>query len=234
MSDSTESTTAILTRLFKETDAPLGQEWLDSVPSGWTESSLHSLVVTSGTISAAKAKELYGHTRTKTQMKGISGPYWQKDLATTVTMEMARLNLATDDVESRLLKLRTDKVGGILLVTTIIAEDGLTSPPFITIIGAPSMATHSQPYADNGVLYDDVWDPSVLSRFTPGMKVEDAHCPLLGAQQGFSRAAKLKPGMFHILTEYRSSPFSERCSHLFDGQIFGSDLPSCDFPPGSL
>ncbi len=115
-------------------------------------------------------------------MKGISGPYWQKDLATTVTMEMARLNLATDDVESRLLKLRTDKVGGILLVTTVITEDGLPSPPFIMIVGAPSMATHSQPYTDNGVLYDDVWDPSVLSRFTPALNMEDAHCPLLGAQ----------------------------------------------------
>jgi hypothetical protein len=172
-------------------------------------------------------------------MKGISGPYWQKDLATTVTMEMARLNLATDDVESRLLKLRTDKVGGILLVTTIIAEDGLTSPPFITIIGAPSMATHSQPYADNGVLYDDVWDPSALSRFTPGMNMEDAHCPLLGAQQGFSRAAKLKPGMFHILTDTEPLLFPEGeliCSTIkslavtYHRAIFLPEV--CNFPLG--
>ena len=75
MSESNETSAAILTRLFQATDAPLGQEWLDSVESGWTDSSLHSLVVTSGTISAAKAKELYGHFCTKTQMKSIPGPY---------------------------------------------------------------------------------------------------------------------------------------------------------------
>ena len=65
MSDLTETSAAILTHLFQDQDAPMGQEWLDTVESGWTDSSLHSLVVTSGTLSAAKANELYGHFRTK-------------------------------------------------------------------------------------------------------------------------------------------------------------------------
>jgi hypothetical protein len=79
MSDLTETSVAILTHLFKDPEAPLGKELLDSVDSGWTESSLHHLVVTSGTLSPDKAKELYSHFHTKTQMKSISGRYWQKD-----------------------------------------------------------------------------------------------------------------------------------------------------------
>jgi hypothetical protein len=53
MSDSTESTAAIFTHLFRAKDAKLGKEWLDSVPSGWTDESLHHLVVTKGTITAS-------------------------------------------------------------------------------------------------------------------------------------------------------------------------------------
>jgi hypothetical protein len=54
MSDSTESTIAILNRLFQEAEARLGKAWLDSVASGWTEILLHSPVVTNGTLSVAK------------------------------------------------------------------------------------------------------------------------------------------------------------------------------------
>ena len=52
----------------------MGQEWLDTVESGWTDSSLHSLVVTSGTLSAAKAKELYGHFRSQNTDEEPSWP----------------------------------------------------------------------------------------------------------------------------------------------------------------
>jgi hypothetical protein len=41
------------------------------------------------------------------------------------------------------------------------------------------------------------------------MNMEDAHCPLLGAQQGFSRATKLKPGIFHLLTDTEPLFFPE-------------------------
>ena len=189
MSDSTESSVAILTRLFTDPDAILGQEWLDSVESGWTTASLHRLVVTNGTLSAAKTKELYGHFWTKTQMKGISGPYWQKELVETVKKELkkelVRLNGTDLTMEERLKQLQTDSVGGILLVTKVIEEDGTTSKPFITILAAPSVATFIPPIGDNGVLYEDVWEETVLDRFKPKLVMEKAHCPVLGAQEGF-------------------------------------------------
>ena len=56
-------------------------------------------------------------------------------------------------------------------------------------------------YVENGVLYDDVGDSLVMTCFQPDLNVDEPHCPILGAQQGFTRAPTLKPGMFHILQE---------------------------------
>jgi hypothetical protein len=50
MSDSTEASAAMLTQWFKDADTSLGQEWLDSADSDWINTSLHSLVVTSCTL----------------------------------------------------------------------------------------------------------------------------------------------------------------------------------------
>jgi hypothetical protein len=119
------------------------------------------------------------------------------------------LNTTDVDMDSRILQLRTNKVCGILLVTTILDENGSPSAPFITIVAAPSMAMHTQPFVDNDVLFEDVWDPLVLSHFQPGLVMEDSHCPILGAQQGFTRMTKLKPGMFHILKETQPLLFPE-------------------------
>jgi hypothetical protein len=63
------------------------------------------------------------------------------------------------------------------------------------------MATHKPPFSENGVLFDDIWDPTVLERFKPLLVTEDLHCPILGAQEGFTRALKMQPGMFQILQE---------------------------------
>jgi hypothetical protein len=72
-----ETTAASLTRLFKGPAAKMGTTWTDTVTTGWTEASLHHLVMTKGTLSTAKTKDMYGHVRTKTQMRGITGsPYW--------------------------------------------------------------------------------------------------------------------------------------------------------------
>ena len=201
MSDSIETTAAILTRLFKAPDALMGQDWLDSVASGWTPASLQSLVVTTGTLSASKTKELYGHYRTKTQMRGISGPYWHKEQGDKVKKELARLNVDVLGRDERLKLLRTDAVGGVLVVTTVIEPDGTTSPPFITILAAPSVATFVPPVSENGVLYNDVWDTMVLARFLPELDLEVAHSPFMGAQEGFSRADVLQPGMFQFLQD---------------------------------
>ena len=196
MSDSIETTAAILTRLFKAPNALLGQEWLDSVASGWTPASLQSLVVSTGTLSASKTKELYGHYRTKTQMRGISGPYWHKDQGDKVKKELVRLNVDVLGRDERLKLLRTDAVGGVLLVTTVIDPDGATSRPFITILAALSVAIFIPPVSDNGVLYNDIWDTMVMERFAPELDKEVAHSPFLGAQEGFTRADALQPGMF--------------------------------------
>jgi hypothetical protein len=59
---------ASLGRLFKGPEAILGNSWIDYVPTGWTNASLHQLVVSSGTIHAAKSRDVYGHFRTATQM----------------------------------------------------------------------------------------------------------------------------------------------------------------------
>jgi hypothetical protein len=155
------------------------------VDSGWAEASLHNLAVTSGTLSAAKAKDLYGHFRTnKTQMKGIPGPYWQKDPAMVAKTELIWLNLTPDNVERCLNQLRTDKVGGIFLVTTVLDVDGTT------ILATPSLVTHTQPFSENGVLFDNVWECAVLDCFKPMLVMEDPHCPVLEAQKRFHICSK--------------------------------------------
>jgi hypothetical protein len=77
MSDSTSAAT--LARLFKGPVARLGEKWIDSVIEGWTDAALHRRVLDTGTLGASKTKEMYGHFRTKTQMRGLAGPYWKED-----------------------------------------------------------------------------------------------------------------------------------------------------------
>jgi hypothetical protein len=83
--------------LFKDKDALLGTKWLDSVGPGWTEMSLHHLVAQTGTLSAAKMKEINGHFRTKMQMKGCEGPYWTLDPTMMVKVEVQHLNGTTKE-----------------------------------------------------------------------------------------------------------------------------------------
>jgi hypothetical protein len=239
MSASTESIAASLTRLFRASDAMLGKVWLESVSSGWTSESLHSLVVTNGTISAAKTREIYGHFRTKTQMKSIPSPYSPLAPVPLVKKEMVRLNLTDLDVEERLNQLRTEKVGGMLLVTTVMNEDGTSSQPFLTCVAAPSMATFAPPLKENGVLYEDIWEKQVLERFFPALDPAVAHCPLMGAQQGFSRAASLKPGMFQLLQDAQPLFFPAGELLCADVTFEGDDYPRaillpevCNLPVG--
>jgi hypothetical protein len=69
MTASTETAAASLARLFRGSDAIIGTDWLDSVKDGLTDTSHHRLVVSNGTLSAAKTRDMYGHYHTKTQMK---------------------------------------------------------------------------------------------------------------------------------------------------------------------
>ena len=61
MSENSETITATVACLFQDEDSPSGPKWLDYVGDGWTETSLHHLVVQNGNISDAKAKDIYGH-----------------------------------------------------------------------------------------------------------------------------------------------------------------------------
>ena len=63
-----ETPAAALGCLLKGTNAILGTPWVNSVNSGWSEASLHRQVVATGTVKAAKTRDVYGHFRTATQM----------------------------------------------------------------------------------------------------------------------------------------------------------------------
>jgi hypothetical protein len=200
MTETSETSSAIVARLFRAPDALLGSEWLDSVASGWTDTSLHRHVIESGTLSATKTKELYGHFITKTAMKGTTGTYWLQKPQDTVREEAKRLNVPVVDTQKRLQQLRTDKIGGILLVTQIMTSDGM-GIPFITVLAAPSLATVNLQTGDAGVLLEDIWDDTILSAFKPDLVMSDVHCPLIGAQEGFSRSLKVDPKVISLLQD---------------------------------
>jgi hypothetical protein len=54
---------------------------------------------------------------------------------------------------------------------------------------------------ENGIFYTDVWEEKAVERFVPWMDMELAHCPVLGAQEGFVRATTLHHGMLHLLAD---------------------------------
>jgi hypothetical protein len=72
------------------------------------------------------------------------------------------------------------------LVVTSIADEDLTSLPFITLLVAPSVATFNAVMGDPGVILEDLWDTIVLSNFLPDLTMRTIHCPLMQAQEGFS------------------------------------------------
>jgi hypothetical protein len=231
MSESpSESSPAILARLFRAPDAILGTKWLESVASGWTEASLHCKVVDTGTLNATKTKELYGHFITKTSTKGIPGPYWMADPTETVREETKRLNVTEADPQKRLQQLRTDKIGGVLVVTKIVNAEGV-GVPFLTVVAAPAVATVNLQTGDAGVLLDDIWDESVLAAFKPGLVLSEVHCPMIGAQEGFSRSLKLEPKVFSLLQDAQPLFFPAgelMCTMVTDGQ---TTLPRTIFLP---
>jgi hypothetical protein len=136
-------------------------------------------------------------------------------------------------------QLRTDAIGGILLVTTVIEDDGTKSEPFITILAAPSVVTYAKPAKENGVLYGDVWEGMVLCRFRPALDTAVSHCPLIGAQEGYSRAPKLKTGIFHLLQDAQPLFLPEGELLCKEVEFESTDYPRaiflpevCNFPVG--
>jgi hypothetical protein len=121
MIDSPETAAASLARLFCGSDAIRGTDWLDSVGDGLTDTSYHHLVVSTGTLSAAKMRDMYGHYRTKTQMKSKPCRYWQEDPTISLQHDTQTINDPTMNEKTRIQLLRTGAIGGILLVTTCLS-----------------------------------------------------------------------------------------------------------------
>ncbi len=201
MTGAPETTAAIVARLFRSPTASLGSDWVDSVQVGLSDTSLHRLVVSNGTPSAAKMRDMYGHFRTKTQMKHTPGRYWKETPAPVLSKDALDLNDPTHDPYSRLHSLRTGNVGGILVVTQLFELGGPVTAPFITILAAPSVATYRQETTDQGIILDDVWDDTALQGFAPTLVTSVAHCPILAAQEGYSRDLSLDTQVETILLD---------------------------------
>jgi hypothetical protein len=155
MTSSSTSNEALLARLFQDPDARLGTEWLKSAGVGLTDTSLYSLVTSTGAIIIAKTREMYGHFCTRTQMQGTPGPYYSLDPTTHLTTETQRLNNPNSNSADRTHHLQTNMGGGILLVTQFTNNSGV-SAPFITILGAHSIATFNPSQKDFGLSLEDI------------------------------------------------------------------------------
>jgi hypothetical protein len=201
MIDSPETAAASLARLFRGSDAILGTDWLDSVGDGLTDTSYHHLVVSTGTLSAAKMRDMYGHYRTKTQMKSKPCRYWKEDPTISLQHDTQTINDPTMNEKTRIQLLRTGAIGGILLVTRLFGDNGATTVPFITILAAPALATCDPTTAETGVLLEDLWDETALKGFDPNLDLTSAQCPLLAAQQGFSRSSAVTSCVVSLLLD---------------------------------
>jgi hypothetical protein len=183
-------------RLFGDADGPLGSKFLDSTAPTPSASSVHHLVVTLGLIETSQTKTAYGHWRTKTQCKSDSTlRYWKSpaDLPAYLSYKVKELNPTTmTTLQDRLDAFRTEPIGCIILVTQYInsATSNAPNPPVIMLIAAPSMATLGPITQEDppGLLYEDLWDAEVLAPFETHINIEEPHCPVLGASEGFSRA----------------------------------------------
>jgi hypothetical protein len=84
---------------------------------------------------------------------------------------------------------------------------------------------------DAGVILKDIWDESILTDFQPDMKPEDLHCPIIGAQEGFSRNLKTAPKVISLLQDAQPLFFPEgelTCTTVTDGD---TTLPRAIFLP---
>jgi hypothetical protein len=88
---------------------------------------------------------------------------------------------------SRLTTLRTAPTGCIFLMV----QDASSGYPIITLVAAPSMATTDTQGSTGdppGILLADIWVESVLEPFATAVDLDQPHCPLMAASEGFSRA----------------------------------------------
>jgi hypothetical protein len=123
----TEPPAAIMAGLFPGPDASLGTDWIDSVQVGLSDTSLHRLVVSNGTLTAARTRDMYGHFCMKMQMKHTPGRYWKEAPVPFLSQDAIDLDHKSIGSQSRLHLLHTGSVGGILLVTHLFDTNGLVT-----------------------------------------------------------------------------------------------------------
>jgi hypothetical protein len=75
------------------------------------------------------------------------------------------------------------------------------------------------------ILYADVWDDTVHEHFKPWMDMDVAHCPVLGAQEGFTGTTDLTPGMMYLLLE--SQPLFMPARELLSAEVAIGDTAIC-------
>jgi hypothetical protein len=161
---------------------------------------------------------MYGHFRTKTQVKHMTGRYWKEAPVPSLTQDAIGLNGTSIDPHSCLHLLCTGSVGGILLVTQLFDTNGSVTREFITILAAPSVVRYRPETTDHGIILDDLWDDSALQGvFDPALVTSTAHCPVLAAQEGYSRDPSLLTTVENILLD--SQPLL-----LPEGELIGATV----------
>jgi hypothetical protein len=77
--------------------------------------------------------------------------------------------------------------------------------------------TYRQETTDEGIILDDLWDDSALQGVDPTLVTSTAHCPILAAQEGYSRDPSLKTTVDNILLD--SQPLL-----LPEGELIGATV----------
>jgi hypothetical protein len=135
----------VFQRLFLATDAPMGKTWLLSTRIQLMELALHRQALASKVPLVAKARDAYGYFRTASQMNKVPGWYWkpEPDLSTSIQQHSKLLSpQPVPTFLACLIRLSSEAVDGILLVTQQFAPDGTkTERYYITVVAAPSLAT---------------------------------------------------------------------------------------------
>jgi hypothetical protein len=151
-------------------------------------------------------------------MKHKPGRNWKEASVPFLTKDAIDLNDTSIDPLSCLHLLLTGSFGSILLVTQLFDTNGPVTHVFITILAAPSVVMYRQDTTDQGIIMDDLWEDSALHGFDPALVTSTAHCPVLAAQEGYSRDPSLKTTVDNILLN--SQPL-----FLPEGELIGATVP---------
>jgi hypothetical protein len=115
--------------------------------------------------------------------------YWKSpaNLPAYLAYKVNALNPGTmATADSHLEMFSSDQIGCILLVVQAISS---SSPPIITLVAAPFMATISASSTGNPpVLLANIWAKSVLQPFAAMIDMDQPHCPIMAASKVLSHA----------------------------------------------